>query len=112
MRLMSQARPSFCSAQMPYQLVSTSYQVKPWEAEVGWAWWLLCQPSPKVSSATHQLLVERSRVAKRRDPQECVAEFTSQVACSKKTVRKNVPHKSHGNPPMANSAIPTMICGT
>ena len=48
------------------QLMSNSYQARPWRAETGCAWWLLCQPSPNVSSATHQLLRESSRVAKRR----------------------------------------------
>ena len=33
------------------------------DAERGKAWWLLCQPSPSVTSATHQRFVERSRVA-------------------------------------------------
>jgi len=46
----------------------------------GWAWWLLCQPSPPVSRATHQLLRESSRVSKRRLPHMWVAELTSQVA--------------------------------
>src|ERR1700722_11303701 len=111
-RLMSQAKPNVFSAQMPYQFISTSYQRKPCCAAVGCAWWLLCQPSPKVSSATHQLLVERSRVPKRRVPQECVAEFTSQVQWSKNTVRKNVPHSSIDKPPIANKMTPTTICGT
>ena len=64
---------------MPIQFKSSSYQARPWRAEVGCAWWLLCHPSPNVRSATHQLLVESSRVLKRREPQRCVAEFTSQV---------------------------------
>ena len=34
-RLMSQAKPSVFSTQMPYQLISTSYQVKPCCAAVG-----------------------------------------------------------------------------
>ena len=45
--------------------MSSSYHASPCRADVGCAWWLLCQPSPKVSSATHQLFRERSRVAKR-----------------------------------------------
>ena len=59
--------------------MSNSYQARPWRAETGCAWWLLCQPSPNVSSATHQLLRESSRVSKRRVPHMCVAEFTSHV---------------------------------
>ena len=32
-------------------------------------------------------------VAKRRDPHMCVAEFTSQVECRPRTVRRKIPHK-------------------
>src|ERR1700693_370986 len=97
---------------MPYQLKSISYHFNPCRAETGWAWWLLCQPSPKVSNATHQLLVERSLVTKRREPQLCVAEFTSQVVCNPSTVRKNTPHSRNGRPPRANSTKPRPIMGT
>ena len=31
---------------------SSSYQAMPCRADTGWAWWLLCQPSPNVISAT------------------------------------------------------------
>src|SRR5437899_11016551 len=80
---------------------SNSYQASPWRAEVGWAWWLLCQPSPKEISATHQLLRESSRVAKRREPHIWVAEWTSQVACRPKTMRTHMPHRNIGIPPTA-----------
>ena len=74
------AKPSLDKIQMPQKLGSISYQVRPWRAETGCAWWLLCHPSPPVSSATHQLLRESSCVSKRRLPHMWVAEFTSQVA--------------------------------
>ena len=45
--LTSHARPSACSVLMPIQLKSNSYQARPWRADTGCAWWLLCQPSPK-----------------------------------------------------------------
>src|SRR5688572_7002460 len=93
---------------MPIQLKSNSYHARPCRADVGCAWWLLCQPSPKVRSATHQLLVESSRVAKRREPHRCVAEFTSQVECSPQVVRKKMPHSTYGMPPKARSTRPTM----
>src|SRR5688572_30805347 len=92
---------------MPIQLRSSSYQARPCRALVGWAWWLLCHPSPKVRSATHQLLVESSRVLKRREPQRCVAEFTSHVACSPTVVRKKIPHSTYGTPPYARRPRPT-----
>ena len=43
---------------------------------------MLCQPSPNVSRATHQLFFESSLTSKRREPHMCVAELTSQVAWS------------------------------
>ena len=38
--------------------------------------------------ATQKLFVEVSAVRNRRDPHMCVAEFTSQVECSPRTVRR------------------------
>jgi hypothetical protein len=40
----------------------------PWAADRGWAWWLLCQPSPLLITPTSQLLRLSSRVAKLRWP--------------------------------------------
>src|SRR5690242_5049369 len=76
---------------MHSQLISSSYQSRPWRTQLGSAWWLLCQPSPNVNSATHQLLVELSRVSKRRLPQECAAELTNQVPCNSTVVRRKMP---------------------
>src|SRR5580698_4646755 len=92
------ARPSLERIQMPQKLGSTSYHARPWRAETGWAWWLLCHPSPPVTSATHQLLREASRVSNRRLPHMCVAEFTSHVACRPRVTRRKTPHSSQ---PMA-----------
>ena len=79
---------------MPIQLMSNSYHARPWRPDTGCAWWLLCQPSPNVSIATHQLFVESSRVLKRREPHRCVAEFTSQVRAGRRSVRKKMPHST------------------
>src|SRR5574342_785432 len=95
------AIPSRLSSRIWIQDGSNSYQAKPCRAEVGCAWWLLCQPSPKVMRATHQLLRESSRVAKRRVPHICVAEFTSQVPCNPTTVRRKMPQRTIGQPPTA-----------
>src|SRR5258705_4108522 len=97
---------------MPIQFRSSSYHASPWRADTGWAWWLLCHPSPKVRSATHQLFVESSRVLNRREPQRCVAEFTSQVECRPNVVRKKMPQRTYGMPPNASSATPTMMFET
>src|SRR5579871_4932039 len=45
-----------------HHVMSISNQLRPWRAENGKAWWLLCHPSPKESKATHQQFVERSVV--------------------------------------------------
>src|SRR5205085_11929841 len=101
-----------CSARMPYQFTSISYHVSPCRAARGCAWWLLCQPSPKVRSATHQLLVESSAVTKRRVPHRCVAELTSHVACKPNVTRRNRLHMNTDQPPNANSAAPTTMSGS
>src|ERR1700682_4772358 len=90
---------------------SNSYHARPCRAEVGCAWWLLCQPSPNVTRATHQLLRESSRVAKRREPHMCVAELTSQVPCRETTVRRKPPQRSMGRPPTRNSTTPSTTGG-
>src|SRR6185369_8593362 len=106
------ASPRRRSALMPIQFRSSSYQARPWRAETGCAWWLLCQPSPNVMSATHQLLVESSRVVNRREPHKWVAEFTSQVQCRPKVVLKKIPHNTYGMPPNASRPSPTMTFDT
>src|SRR5687767_11157619 len=105
---MSHASPRAFRVLMPIQFRSTSYQARPCRALVGWAWWLLCQPSPKVRAATHQLFVESSLVVKRRDPHLWVAEFTSQVACRPTVVLKKIPHSTYGIPPKASRTRPTI----
>src|SRR5688572_28236338 len=92
--------------------MSTSYHARPCAADVGCAWWLLCQPSPKLSAATHQLLRESSRVSKRRDPHMWVAEFTSHVACRPTVVRRNTPHSTQFQPPIARRTKPSTVSGT
>src|SRR6266852_4301685 len=97
---------------MPYQLKSISYHFKPCRAEVGCAWWLLCQPSPKVRSATHQLLRESSLVSNRRRPHRCVAELTSHVECRPTVTRRQTPHNTIGSPPKANRMAPRTTVGS
>src|SRR5687767_15665878 len=104
---MSHASPRGFRVLMAIQVRSTSYQARPCRALVGWAWWLLCQPSPKVRAATHQLFVESSLVVKRRDPHLCVAEFTNHVAWRPKVVRKKMPQSTYGTPPTAKRTRPT-----
>src|SRR5262245_26713528 len=79
--------------------MSISYQARPWRADAGCAWWLLCQPSPQLINATHQLLRESSGVSKRRLPQVCAAELIKKAECQEKTTRKQMPHKMNRQPP-------------
>ena len=72
----------------------------------GWAWWLLCQPSPPVRRATHQELRESSL------PPEAAAQptrwrwrsWTSQVACRPTTTRRKVPQSIIVRPPRTGEA--------
>ena len=52
----SLASPTRCMAQITMYIRSTSHQRCQFEALAGSMWWLLCQPSPLVNSATSQLL--------------------------------------------------------
>ena len=47
---------------------SNCQRPSPWRAEVGKAWWLLCQDSPKDSGASQNTLRDSSEVGKRRRP--------------------------------------------
>src|SRR5271166_145123 len=107
----SQASPSACSVRMPYQFMSNSYHASPWRADCGCAWWLLCQPSPKLRYATHHRLRESSSVAKRLEPHMCVPEFTNQVECSRNTVRRNIAQNKTFHPPSSSSSKPTTRIG-
>ena len=82
---------------------SNSYQARPCRAEVGWAWWLLCQPSPKVISATHQLLRESSRVSnRRRAPHVRARSSPARWRAARKRRAGRRPTASCGRPPMAS----------
>jgi hypothetical protein len=41
---------------------------RPWRAEVGKAWWLLCHDSPNVNGASHHTLRDSSGVVNARRP--------------------------------------------
>ena len=53
--------PSFSRPRITHHETSICQRCRPCRAEAGNAWWLLCQPSPKTSSATSQLLRAWSR---------------------------------------------------
>ena len=98
--------------EMPYQLKSISFHVRPWRAICGCAWWLLCQPSPNVRIATQKLFLDVSSVRKRCLPHMCVAELTSHVVWRPITVRRNTPQRTIFQPPMASRIKPDAVIGT
>src|SRR6188472_4543378 len=107
--LTSHTRPTALNTFSSSHVGSNSYHARPWRDEVGWAWWLLCHPSPNVNSATHQLLRESSRVAKRRLPHMCVAELTRYVECRPATTRRKIAQFTSPHPPTASSAKPRTV---
>ena len=52
----------------------------PWRQAYMKRWWLLCQPSPSVTSASTKLLRLSSAVSNRRVPQTCASELMQNVA--------------------------------
>ena len=53
-----------------------------------------------MTAAIKPLFRESSRVSKRRVPQRCVAEFTSQVKCQPTTVCRKIAHRTIVQPPI------------
>ena len=58
---------------------SSSRRRSPWNADVGNAWWLLCQDSPKVESDSQATLLDWSLVTKRRRPKKWQIELMLKV---------------------------------
>src|SRR4029077_2005463 len=65
-RTTSQARPTFSSDQITAADGSICLFFMPCTAEVGKAWWLLCQASPKVGIASQARFRDSSVVSKSR----------------------------------------------
>ncbi len=55
--------------------MSSCQRPRPWVAEVGKAWWLLCQASPKVGIAISARLRDSSVVSKSRLPKTWQSEL-------------------------------------
>ena len=98
----SHTSPSAAIARSRYQVRSSSHQATPWRAAPGKWWWLLCQPSPKVSRASQRLLRLSSRVSKRRRPYRCASELMVTVAWNSTTVETKKPHTSICGPLVPN----------
>src|SRR6478735_11048151 len=49
------AKPRNIIIRMVSHVTSSSHHLWPWRADRGWAWWLLCQPSPLLIRPTNTL---------------------------------------------------------
>ena len=65
---------------MNWPPMSSSRVRRPWKADVGKAWWLLCHDSPNVASESQATLVDASSVSKRRRPKKWQIELMLNVA--------------------------------
>src|SRR3984885_6473095 len=75
-RTTSQIRPTRSSARITSADGSSSQRRSPCSAEVGNAWWLLCQASPRESGASQARLRDSSPVSNRRRPKKWQSELT------------------------------------
>ena len=74
-RTTSQTRLTFSSESITSAEMSIWKRPRPWVAEVGKAWWLLCQASPRVGIAISARLREWSVVSKSRLPKTWQSEL-------------------------------------
>ena len=73
--------------------MSTSRRPRPWAADVGNAWWLLCQASPNVISDSQARLRDSSSVWNRLRPKKWQSELIENVAWCR-TSRRTAPPQS------------------
>ena len=92
-------QPQPAQARITRPETSNSHQRRPWNAERGNAWWLLCQASPMEGVASQNTLPEWSSVAKRRLPKKWQIEFTLNVAWWNRKTRAKPPHRAADNAP-------------
>jgi hypothetical protein len=75
-------------------VTSSSHQRRPWRADVGNAWWLLCHPSPKAITPKKRLLRLWSWVSKGRVPQMWQTELMLHVRWCTMQMRTNPPQST------------------
>ena len=68
----------------------------PWRAQVGWAWWTLCQLSPRDTMASGHRFVLRSAVSSDRQPKVWHSELTDQVTWWRSAIRTRPAHNQGG----------------
>src|SRR5262249_36779594 len=98
-RLTFFAQPSRSKRRISHPQGSTSHQYRPFTAELGNAWWLLCQPSPPRTMPSTQLLRLPSAVSNLRVPNTCANELSANVACWVRNTRAKPPHSSPSSAP-------------
>src|SRR3954454_18045287 len=70
---------------------SNCHQRSPWRALVGKAWWLLCQPSPRLTIAIGKLFLLSSELLNGRVPQTWHTELMLHVTCCSVKIRTSPP---------------------
>src|SRR5687768_8631535 len=94
-----QARPKNSMTRITYQLRSNCHHFSPCRAEVGKAWWLLCQPSPIASTPKIVLLRDSSWVLKGRVPHRWQTELMLQVTWCTRKIRASPPQRNPSSAP-------------
>src|SRR6185312_8931923 len=77
----------------------------PCRAQVGSAWWLLCQDSPKLRIASGQKFAERSREAYGRSPIMWHTELIDQVTWCSTQTRTSEAHRKAVSAPVQDQLI-------
>ena len=96
MRTTFHASPSFSSpviTQPPGSIAASSFFM-PWNAELGNAWWLLCQLSPNEIRLSSQTLRDSSELLKFRRPQKWQIELIENVTWWSRKMRIAPPQRS------------------
>ena len=96
MRTTFQTTPSFSSSAIirPVGSASRSQKRRPWNAEVGNAWWLWCHASPIESGASQNTLRDSSSMSNRLRPKKWHTELIDQVTWWSRNTRTKPPHRS------------------
>src|SRR3954452_16015389 len=99
----SQARPVFSRPQITHEDGSNCQGLRPWRADVGNAWWLLCHASPNVKNDSHNRLRDSSPVANCRRPKKWQSELMLYVEWCRTSIRTAPPHS---RPVSASVSVP------
>src|SRR6266540_6331774 len=90
----SLTHPNFSKIQISRAEVSSCPLSTPWRAQVGSAWWRLCQDSPIDGIASHQTFADLSRDTNGRSPIVWQIELIDQVTWCSSDTRTREPQKN------------------